>query len=436
MFAAYKRTRVRVISWLEKMRRTIAISTSILAVVVSGLSVFARDWPQFLGPQRNGVYSGPGLASSWPAGTPKRVWRRSVGQGLAGPVVAGDRVILFHRVGSEEVVEALDARTGDPRWRFAYATTYRDDFGFDEGPRAVPVVVQGRVYTFGAEGQLHALDLADGKRIWNVDTARRFNVRKGFFGAAGSPLVEDGRVMVNVGGQDGGKDAGIVAFDAASGAVLWTATNHQASYSSAVGATFGGKRAAVFFTRQGLVGLDPASGGVLFQRVWRSRSAASVNAASPLVVGDRIFISASYETGAALVRVQGTTLSEIWSSDEAMSNHYATSVVHGGILYGFHGRQEFNPSFRAVELDTGKVRWSVDQFHAGTVTLAADTLLILRETGELLLAGASPDRFNVLAKAQILPATVRANPALSDGFLFARNSDTRSNELICLDLRP
>ena len=420
----------------KKMQRTIAISICALTVVVSSLSVFARDWPQFLGPQRNGVYSGPRLASSWPAGAPKRVWRRPVGQGLAGPVVAGDRVILFHRVGNEEVVEALDAKTGDPRWRFAYATTYRDDFGFDEGPRAVPVVAQGRVYTFGAEGQLHAIDVADGKRLWSVDTARRFNVRKGFFGAAGSPLVEDGRVIANIGGQEGGKDAGIVAFDAASGTVLWTATNHQASYSSAVGATFGGKRAAIFFTRQGLVGLDPASGGILFQRVWRSRSAASVNAASPVVVGDRIFISASYETGAALMRVQGTTLSEIWSSDEAMSNHYATSVVHNGILYGFHGRQEFNPSFRAVELETGKVRWSVDQFHAGTVTLVGDALLILRETGELLLAGASPDRFNVLAKAQILPATVRANPALSDGFLFARNSDTRSPELVCLDLRP
>jgi outer membrane protein assembly factor BamB len=382
------------------------------------------------------VYSGPPLATSWPAGGPKRVWRKNVGQGFAGPAVAGDRVVLFHRVANEEVVEALDARTGNPRWRFAYTTTYRDDFGFDEGPRAVPVVVQGRVYTFGAEGQLHALDLAEGKRIWSVDTARRFGVPKGFFGAAGSPLVEDGRVIANIGGQDGGKPAGIVAFDAATGAILWTATNHQAGYSSGVGATFGGKRTAVFFTRQGLVGLDPSGGGVLFQKTWRSRSAASVNAASPLIVGDRIFISASYETGAALLRVQGNTLAEIWSQDEAMSNHYATSVVRNGILYGFHGRQEFNPSFRAVELDTGKVRWSMDRFHAGTVTLAGDTLLILRETGELMMAPASPDGFRPLAQAQILPATVRANPALADGFLFVRNSDTRANELVCLDLRP
>jgi outer membrane protein assembly factor BamB len=411
-----------------------------LCAVVSGQPVAAHDWPQFLGPQRNGVYSGPPLAKSWPAGGPKRAWRRPVGQGFAGPVVAGDRLVIFHRVGNEEVVEALDARTGDPRWRLAYPTSYRDDFGFDEGPRAVPVVAQGRVYTFGAEGQLHAIDLADGRRIWSVDTAHRFGVRKGFFGAAGSPLVEDGRVIANIGGEDaaGGarKAAGVVAFDAKTGAVLWTATDHQASYSSGVGATFGGKRVALFFTRQGLVGLDPASGAVVFQRVWRSRSAASVNAASPLVIGDRIFMSASYETGAALLRVQGNTLADVWSSDEAMSNHYATSVVHNGILYGFHGRQEFNPSFRAVTLDTGAVRWTMDRFKAGTVTLAGDMLVILRETGELVLAPASPDAFRPLAQAQVLPPTVRGHAAIADGFLYARNSDTQNNELVCLDLRP
>ena len=131
---------------------------------------------------------------------------------------------------------------------------------------------------------------------------------------------------------------------------------------------------------------------MFFQRMWRSRSASSVNAATPLVIGDQIFISAAYETGAALVRVQGSELKELWSSDEVLSNHYATSVHDNGILYGFHGRQEYNPSFRAVDCDTGKVKWSVDRFHAGTVTLAGDKLLILRETGELMLATASPRR--------------------------------------------
>ena len=406
------------------------------SILVAGVRVAADDWPQFLGPTRNGVYNGPPLTSSFPAGGPKTVWRKQVGQGFAGPVVAGERLILFHRVANEEIVEALNARTGAPVWRFAYPTAYRDDFGFDEGPRAVPVVVNGKIYTFGAEGQLHAIDLATGKKIWNVDTMRRFGVRKGFFGAAGSPLVEDGRVIANIGGKDGAKGAGIVAFNADTGAVMWTATDDEAGYSSPVGATIGGKRHAVFFTRNGLVGLDPATGTVLFQKRWRSRSASSVNAATPVVVGDLIFVSATYETGAAALRVKGSELTELWSSDEVMSNHYATTVQSKGILYGFHGRQEFTPSFRAVELDTGKVRWSEEKFKAGTVTLAGDKLIILRETGELILAAATPDAFRPLARAQILPATVRANHAVADGFLYARNSDTRDNTLVCIDLRP
>jgi len=409
----------------------------VASTFVSGLIVnrpvdgAGADWPQYLGPDRNGVYSGPPLADAWPASGPRKVWQKSVGEGFAGPVVVGDRLILFHRRGSEEVVEALETTTGNTVWRFAYKTNYRDDFGFDEGPRSVPVVVNGRVYTFGAEGQLHAIDVATGKPVWNVDTMRRFNVRKGFFGAAGSPLVEDGRVIVNVGGTDGAKGAGIVAFNADTGAVLWTATDHQASYSSPVGATFGGRRHAVFFTRGGLVGLDPATGAVLFQRPWRSRSASSVNAATPLVIGDVIFASATYETGAVAMRVNGSQLTDLWSSDDVLSNHYATSVYADGYLYGYHGRQEFNPSFRAVDLKTGAVKWSVDRYRAGSVTLVGNRLLIARETGELVLAAATPDAFRPLAKAQVLRGTVRALPAVSDGFVYLRNENT----LVCLDLR-
>ena len=401
-------------------------------VLAGGVCLAAADWPQFLGPTRNGVYTGPPLAESWPPSGPRLVWRKKVGQGFSGPAVAGNRVILFQRVGAEEVVEALDTGTGATQWRYAYPTVYRDDFGFDEGPRAVPVVVNGRVYTFGAEGLLSALDLTTGRRIWSEDTKRRFGVSKGFFGAAGSPLVEDGRLIANIGGKDGAKDAGIVAFNAETGAVLWEATNHQASYSSPVGATFGGKRVALFFTRQGLVGVDPANGSVQFQRAWRSRTQASVNAASPLVVGDLIFISATYETGAAVVRVEGNKLVELWSSDDALSSHYATSVYHDGYLYGFHGRQEFGQALRAVELRTGTVKWTAEQFKAGTVTRTGNRLLILRESGELVLAAAAPDAFHPIARAAILQGVVRAYPALADGFLYARNS---TDTLLCLDLR-
>ena len=310
-------------------------------LLTAGGRIAAHDWPQFLGPERNGVYR-DALAASWPAAGPRRVWQRQVGAGFAGPIVAGGVVVLFHRVVNEEVIEALDTKTGNTRWRHAYPTKYQDDFGFDEGPRAAPVAADGRVYAFGAEGRLTAVDLATGRMIWSDDT-KRFGVRKGFFGAAGSPLVENGRVIANVGGVSAGKDAGVVAFKADTGEVLWTATRHEASYSSPIGATLDGARVAVFLTRQGLLGLDSATGAVKFERTWRSRSASSVNAATPLVVGDSIFVSASYETGAAVFRVKGKDLSQIWASDEALSNHYATSVYFDGVLYGFHGRQEAGP---------------------------------------------------------------------------------------------
>ena len=408
------------------MRRLFLLGSAVIAIAL-GARAAAEDWPQYLGPERNGFYRGPALADTWGTEGPQVVWRMSVGQGFSGPVVAQGHVILFHRVQDQEVVEAIDARTGAPQWRYAYPTSYRDDFGFDEGPRAVPVVADGVVYTFGAQGQLHAIDLETGTRIWSVDTMQRFSVAKGFFGAAGSPLVEDGRVLANI----GGPKAGVVAFQAKTGEVLWTATGDGASYSSAVGATIAGRRHAIFLTRAGLVGLDPATGQVRFERPWRARSASSVNVATPLVVGDLIFASAEYGPGAGVFQLEGDALSELWASNEVLTNHYATSVYRDGVLYGFHGRQEFGPSLRAVDFHTGNVRWSEEQFRGGTVTLAGDRLVILHERGELIMAAATPDAYRPLARAQILPGTVRAYPALSDGFLFARNGDT----LICLDLR-
>jgi outer membrane protein assembly factor BamB len=287
------------------------------------------------------------------------------------------------------------------------------------------------VYTFGAEGKLNALDLATGKRLWGEDTMQRFGVAKGYFGAGGSPVVEAGKVIANI----GGKEAGIVAFDAKTGKVLWTATTDEASYSSGVAGNIGGRRSVVFLTRTNLIGLDPATGKPQFQKRWRALQAASVNAATPLIIndpmGDLIFVSAEYGPGAGVFRVDGTSLNPLWTSDEVLTNHYATSVYRDGILYGFHGRQEFGPEFRAVDMRSGKVRWTQPRFLAGSVILAGDRLVILRETGELVLAAASGDAFRPLARAQILPATVRAFPALADGRLYARNENT----LISVDLR-
>src|SRR5215475_7257474 len=237
----------------------------VLALVVAAVSL-AEDWPQFLGPGRNGVYSGNDLAVKWAAAGPPVVWKKDVGAGFASPVISEGRLILFHHVGDKEVDEALAASTAAAVWRFDYATQYRDDFGFDEGPRATPTVAGGRVYTFGAEGMLHCLDFATGKSVWSLDTRRQFQVAKGFFGAAGAPLVDSGRVLMNI----GGTTAGLVAFDAATGKTLWTVPNQEASYSSPIAATIQGLRRALFFTRGGLVDVDPVSGKVRYELSWHA----------------------------------------------------------------------------------------------------------------------------------------------------------------------
>jgi outer membrane protein assembly factor BamB len=395
------------------------------AILVATLH--AEDWPQFLGPSRNGVYTGSDVSGNWPAGGPSTVWKRDVGQGFSAPVVAQGRLILFHRVGNRETVEAMDAKTGRRIWATDSTTSYRDDFGFDEGPRAAPVISGGTVYTFGAEGVLQALDFATGKRLWSVATRDQFKAAKGFFGSASGPLVEGDKVLVNAGGTNG---AGIAAFDKETGKAVWTATSDEASYSAPVAATIGGVRHALFLTRAGFVDLDPATGKVRYQMRWRSRDDASVNAATPIVAGDMVFLSASYGTGATVLQFTAGQWKQLWASDDKLSNHYATSVCRDGILYGYHGRQEYGPSLRAVEMKSGKVRWSVDDFGAGTVTLAGDKLLVMRENGELQLAPATPEAYRPSSKARLLDGTVRSYPALADGLLYVRNEKT----LACFDL--
>jgi len=379
------------------------------------LSFLLGDWPQFLGPARNGVSEE--TVEAWAAPL-KKLWTFEAGQGFAAPVVAQGKVLLFHRTGNEERLTALDPNTGKTLWSTAAPTAYRDDFGFDEGPRAAPVVAGDRVFVYGAEGVLRAADLATGKWLWSVDVMKAYAVEKGFFGAAGAPLHHEGRILINA----GGKDAGIIAFDAASGRELWRATSDPAGYSSGVTATLNGKTTAVFFTRNGLAVLDPATGAVIREMRWRSRSNASVNAATPLVDGNRIFLSASYGTGAMLV--DAATWKPVWSNDDSLSNHYATSVKVGPYLYGFHGRQETGQELRCVEWATGKVRWSQGGLPAGTLLAAKDRLLILTEDGELILTPASPGGFRPLTRGRILDGVVRAHAALSDGRLFVRNAST------------
>lgn len=386
----------------------------------------AADWPQFLGPQRNGTSTERNLAT-WPKEGPATLWRMKVGAGWSGPVVSSNRVVVFHRLDDREVVECVNATNGTRLWRSDYAATYRDDFGFEEGPRATPAISNGRVFTFGADGVLACWNFRNGSNVWRVDTRKQFGNGKGFFGIACSPLVEGNAVILNVGGEDG---AGIVAFDVASGKVRWKASRQEASYSSATSAEIDGKRRLFVLGRSALVALEPTSGKLFWEHAFEPEIRASVSAAVPLIVGDEIFISASYGAGAALLRFGESKPEGIWKGDDILSNHYATSVHHAGYLYGFEGRQEQRCHLRCVEWKTGKVRWSEEQFGAGTLTVAGDRLLVLTERGELVLAEASPERFKAVSRAQILGSDVRAHGALANGFFYARDKQN----VVCVNV--
>ena len=425
--AAFPRTRGAPSS--HALRLATACVFALALIILLPLPALAEDWPQFLGPNRDGSYRGKvKLAAEWPATGPRIVWKKKIGEGYAAPVVASGNVILYHRIDDREVVDCLDAATGQTKWTHSDATEFVDQMRKGNGPRATPAVADGRIILHSPDGMLQAIDFDTGKPLWKIDTAKQFRSDGGFFGRACSPLVEDGRVLLNI----GGSGAGIGAFDAKTGELVWKDTSDEAGYASPNCATIGDKRVAFFFTRTGLVTADPKSGDVQFQQRWRSRQHASVNAATPLVIDSLVVLSSSYQTGAAVLDVSGSTPREVWSGDDILSSQYVNVVHHEGHLYGFDGRNDFGDTrLRCVDLKTGKVQWTQDNLAAGPIVLADGKLFITLEGGELLMVEASPKAFRELARTTIHNGPVRAYSALADGYLFVRDEDT----LVCVDLR-
>ena len=399
---------------------------SLLVVLATPLCL-ADDWPQFLGPKRNGTSLETNAIVPWSGDGPKVLWQREVGAGFAGPAIKGERLLLFHRIGNEERLECFAAATGKSTWTNSGPTRYQDDFRFDEGPRAVPTIDGDLVFALGAEGGLRCVELATGKTVWMRALLKEYEAEKGFFGVASAPLLVSNIVVVNVGGSNG---RGIVGLDRLTGKELWKATDHEASYSAPVLTTVNGKPLALCFTRAGLVGLEPSTGKVQFEVPWRARSSASVNAAVPVVWGNRVFITASYDTGAKLLSLDGGTPAEIWSNDESLSSHYPTPIWADGHLFGFHGRQENGAELRCIDAETGKVRWAKDGLGIGQLIRIGSRLVVLLESGELLLMSTSPTKAEILARGQILGFGIRAAPAYSSGRLFARSP----KKLVCVKL--
>ncbi|MFC5454656.1 PQQ-binding-like beta-propeller repeat protein [Prosthecobacter fluviatilis] len=384
----------------------------------------AGDWPQFLGPQRNctATDEAPVTGST----EPEIIWKRMLGSGHAGAVVSNNRVIVTHRVGGEVITEALAAADGKPLWKHACPTSYRDSFGFDNGPRAVPCISAGKVITHGPEGMVQALDFETGRELWSYDTVAELESPQGYFGRACSPLVTNGKVLLNVGGRNSKGGAGIIALDLATGKLLWQAGEDEASYSSPV-LLPEDPGVCAFFTRSGILLLQSNDGKVLANEPFRARIDASVNASAPVPCENgRLFFSAAYDVGAGLWQWNKSehVLTGVWKKADALDCHYTTPIYHAGHVYGLHGRQETGMTLRCISVADGKVAWEApDHLQGGTLILVGDQILLHSEAGELLIFTADPKKFNLLQRSQITRAGHRSHDAFSNGLLFARDAE-------------
>lgn len=399
-------------------------------------SAAAGEWPQILGPNRNGIAAADEtLAEEWPAEGPFTLWQREVGTGYAGVAVANKRVVLFHRMGDKEVTESLDAATGKTVWTDEHPTSFTPQVGSGNGPLCVPVVQNGRVFTFGAQGVLTANDAEGGKQLWQRDTHTDFGAQTGYFGAGSSPIVVGDLVIVNVGGAQ--KEAGVVAFNVKTGETVWTKTSERASYSSPVVFKLGDSLHLLLIARYSVILLDPATGAVRWQFAFGQRGP-TVNAANPLVLANKegkqtLLVTASYGIGTLYGTFDRTRMNKVWGGTDAMASQYCTPLALGGFLYVIDGRDDQPPaSFKCIQQSDGAVLWNEENFGYGTLLFADGKIIAAKTDGELVLIKPDTAGINVLARARPFPGSIRALPALSGGRLYVRDDHT----LKCLSVKP
>jgi outer membrane protein assembly factor BamB len=422
------------------------------------------DWPCLLGPTHNEVCTETHLLKQFPPGGPTLVWEAGKGEGYASPVVAGNRLVLFHRVANQERIDCLDATTGKANWSYAYPTEYTDDWGYTNGPRSSPAIGGDALFAIGAEGKLHCLDLATGKLRWQHDLMDEYKLAKGFFGVGASPLVEGDQLIVNVGAKGG---PCVVAFDVHTGKTVWSAgTQWGPSYATPVPATIHGKRRVLVFAggkssppTGGLLCIDPANGKLDFEFPWRGTRRESVNASSPVVIGNDVFISECYGSGGTLLEITDDFKPKVLWTNPNFRTHFMSAIEKDGYLYGVDGHGPDDAFLVCVELKTGKEVWrtqpewneSVDtpdgprQIPTGTYRcwlMPADGhYLILGEFGHLLWADLTPKGFKELQRAWLFAADETwTPPAISKGLLYVsqngRDAIHRTGpRVLCYDLR-
>lgn len=434
-----------------------------------------QNWPSFLGPSHNLVSSETKLLKRFPKDGLKLVWEATRGSGYAAPAIVGDRLVMFHRVDNDEIVECLHRETGERFWRFSYAAPYRDRYGYNDGPRAAPVIAGDSVYTLGVSNVLHCLELSTGRVRWARDLAKEFKLKQNFFGCGAGPLVEGDKLIVNVGASGGPT---VAAFELKTGKLAWGAGKDWGqSYASPIPADVHGKRRVFVFAggeskppTGGLMCVDPADGTVDFTFPWRGNRFESVNGSSPLIFGgDHVLVSECYGSGGALLQVAPDLKSfkQLWTN-ESFGTHFMVAMFRDGHLYGIDGHGPQDAFLVCVNAETGKELWrkqpewreaipvaagprvdvgeprelTMSTYRAWLMPIGDDArVLMLGEFGHLLWVELSPTGYKELDRTRLfLAPETWTPPVLSRGLLYVcQNGDDRTSgkgpRLLCYDLR-
>lgn len=382
---------------------------------VQGAEVF--DWPQFRGANRDGISRETQWNPLAIQGGAKVLWKTSVGAGYSSVSIKGDRLFTMGHKDNNDTLYALDPKDGKVVWQHSYPC----EAGSFPGPRATPATDGKLVYSFSREGLLLCLDAATGKVKWSKPLMQEFGAKNLKWGFAGSPVISGDKLLVNAG------EYGAV-LNRNTGAKIWASPAGTGGYASPVEYSVGGKACLALFGSKAIYGVDLETGRKLWSRPWETSY--DINAADPIVSGNRMFISSGYNKAGCVIDVSGAQPREIWLNKN-MKNQFSSCVLINGFLYGFDGNVG-KGSLKCVEFDTGEEKWS-QKIGFGALSAAGDTLIALNESGDLFMVKASPGKYEELASArQVLEKTCWTAPVLCRGILYCRNNE---GVLVAVDVR-
>ena len=397
-----------------KFRFLFVATALLLSVASAALAQSAANWPQWRGPNRDGISKETGLLKQWPAEGPPLAWKAvGAGRGYSSFAISNGKLYTMGLRGDREFVIAFDVATGKEAWATAHGSAFRNDRG--DGPRGTPTVDGDRVYALGGAGDLSALDARTGKVVWTKNILKEFGGSNITWGISESPLVLGDKVLVNA----GGRDASIVALNKTNGSVIWKSQSDEAGYSSGIPVEINGITQVVFFTARRAIGLDSKDGRLLWDYEKPANNVA--NAATPIVRANRIFISSDYGTGGGVVEIKPDNKAEEIYFTKDMKNHHSSSVLIGDHLYGFSGS-----IFTAMRFDTGEVAWRNRSVGKGSLVYADGHLYLLSENGVVGLVEATPTGYTEKGRFRIQQDSLPtwAHPVVAGGRLYLRDQDT------------